>query len=130
MWTVTMQSNKVIGVKPPVVSHDTIAVLTRRRWKLYREPRDQWIGRYVSEDGVNYFCPLPTIVIRTWKEEVGICPLCGADAHKTAYMDDGWILGWECEANDGHLDEVEVPWPFGDRYMSAERLESLGYEIV
>lgn len=112
------------------IYHEDIDRRLRRRWDCYREPRDQWIGRYVDNDGVNYFCPVPTVVIKTWIEETGICPICGAAAHKTAYMDEDWILGWECESNDGHLDEVEVPWPFGNRYMSAEKLESLGYEIV
>lgn len=34
-----------------------------RRWKLYRDSDDWWIGVYFGPNHV-YICPLPTLVIR------------------------------------------------------------------
>ena len=34
-----------------------------RRFRVYFEPRDWWIGVYVAPKAV-YLCPLPTLVIR------------------------------------------------------------------
>jgi hypothetical protein len=36
-----------------------------RRLKVYVEPRDLWVGLYISNDAV-YVCPLPCVVIR-WR---------------------------------------------------------------
>lgn len=41
--------------------------LVRGRVTVYIEPRDIWVGVYVSEDSV-YVCPLPLLVIR-WRRE-------------------------------------------------------------
>lgn len=38
---------------------------TRRRVRVYLEPRDWWIGYYRGDDH-HYVCPLPCVVIR-WK---------------------------------------------------------------
>lgn len=35
----------------------------RGRVEIYGEPRDVWVGAFVSEDAI-YVCPLPMMVVR------------------------------------------------------------------
>jgi hypothetical protein len=40
----------------------------RAEWaQLYIEPRDIWVGAYVSEHAV-FVCPLPCVVIKVWRK--------------------------------------------------------------
>ena len=59
------------------------------------------------------------------------CPDCGGILQKTAIMDEGWILQWDC-TNEGcpKFEEPEyIDWPFGDRLMTSRQLEEAGYEV-
>ena len=71
------------------------------------------------------------IQVRREVEASGMCPICGSEVHKLAYLDvDEWHLGWECEGDNGCLEEIEIPWPFGDRLMTVEQMEAEGYEVA
>ena len=38
------------------------------RMRVYIEPRDIWIGAFISDKGITYVCPLPCVVI-AWKRK-------------------------------------------------------------
>lgn len=57
------------------------------------------------------------------------CQVCGDDGWKVAYNDtDGWWLEWGSEC--GHMAELGIDWPFGDRYIDAKELEANGFVII
>lgn len=55
--------------------------------------------------------------------------MCDALMTPTAYMDDGWLLDWECY-ECGHNTEGEYEWPFDSERKSAKDLEDLGFKII
>jgi hypothetical protein len=38
------------------------------RMRIYIEPRDIWVGVFVSAKGITYVCPVPCLVI-AWKRK-------------------------------------------------------------
>jgi len=96
---------------------------------------DMWIGVYVDRfHSAVYICLLPTIGIKIWRQDVGYCPNCGAQAQKSAHdTGDGWALMWECLNNTcdkSHDVAGDIEWPFGDAWMSGKDLEMHGFTIV
>ncbi len=59
------------------------------------------------------------------------CPKCDSEQAmmKTAYMDEGWILQWECSFLGCDFIE-QIPWAYGDREVSVKELKESGYVIV
>jgi hypothetical protein len=42
--------------------------MTRGRLSIYIEPRDLWVGAYISETAI-YICPLPMLVLK-WRRRL------------------------------------------------------------
>lgn len=103
------------------------------RWKFEFVWFDLWIGLfYQQKTGKLFFCPLPCLVFSFWlspRPDVPVCPKCNEEGVKVAFdTGDGWGLGWDCGC--GFIQDDEIEWPFGDRYMSAKDLEDHGYKIL
>ena len=101
------------------------------RIKPYFRWYDLWVGAYVdTRRQAVYICPLPTIGIKIWRDEIATCRLCGNRTTKAAHhTGDGWILYWDCL--QGCLDNEDelIDWPFGDEWLTAADLKHLGYTI-
>lgn len=58
-----------------------------------------------------------------------ICQKCGQVSYAIAhYTGDGWYLGWDCRC--GYMQDEEIPWMFGEEWLTPNELEELGFTIV
>lgn len=96
---------------------------------------DLWVGVYLDrKNRVVYICPLPTIGLKIWQEEVTLCPVCNKALTKVAVHDgEGWGLYLECYTDDcfNYCQVVDdIVWPFGNRWMTAKDFEEAGYDVA
>lgn len=91
---------------------------------------DFWIGLFVDVPNKSlYVCLIPMFPIKIWITEHEQCPICNSLMVNTAYLDEGWILEWECE-ECGYCTEGGCQWMFGNETKTADDLKKAGFKIL
>ena len=89
---------------------------------------DFWVGWFWDKNSRSlYICLLPMIPIKITSQKLMECPMCGKAMKKTAYLDEGWLLSWDC--NECAIAE-EIDWPYGNAYMRGSQLEEDGFYVI
>ena len=116
---------------PWVTDKDAKKKMTWRLSAFFRW-YDLWVGAYIDvKNSALYICPIPTICLKIWREEVLLCPVCGKPVAKIAHdTGEGWHLSGECQNPKCNGVTInEIAWPFGHRKLGPKELEGHGYFI-